>query len=347
MFEPLRSDVRCIPQANATFTKGHSRKGAALYRLARYPEAVAAYEKALELDASNADTRQALAEARKAVDDMRRRPSVEELKGKAADFLAKNRQAALLALPRLFLVINALLYILPLSAAFSMGCYRRAVMGAMATYATLLFQKHGRPHFSMQYLARLVPDPAMQYLFLSLLLFPRPNALGLGAILLVEGLQALWFVTAVLDLYSPHLCRRISGQMTRLGCMFTQDPRYGTLSPQRKWQVLFERAPVLAVNLEIYAAAMLVLELVTPRRNLMGLFLFGQYLQLRYMLDQNGVVKNAFKQLDTRILGLVNHPRCPPAVGKGYNFVRDYLHKAAQLPDPNQPQAARPRCTVM
>jgi hypothetical protein len=48
-------------------------------------------------------------------------------------------------------------------------------------------------------------------------------------ILLVEGLQALWFVTAVLDLYSPHLCRRISGQMTRLGCMFTQDPRYGTL----------------------------------------------------------------------------------------------------------------------
>jgi hypothetical protein len=105
---------------------------------------------ALELDASNADTRQALAEARKAVDDMRRRPSVEELKGKAADFLAKNRQAALLALPRLFLVINALLYILPLSAAFSMGCYRRAVMGAMATYATLLFQKHGRPHFSMQ-----------------------------------------------------------------------------------------------------------------------------------------------------------------------------------------------------
>jgi hypothetical protein len=80
--------------------------------------------------------------------------------------------------------------------------------------------------------------------------------------------------------------------------------------------VLFERAPVLAVNLEIYAAAMLVLELVTPRRNLMGLFLFGQYLQLRYMLDQNGVVKNAFKQLDTRILGLVNHPRCPPAVGE-------------------------------
>ena len=57
--------------------------------------------------------------------------------------------------------------------------------------------------------------------------------------------------------------------------------------------------------MEITTALVLVAELVTPYRNLITLFLFLQYLQMRYLLDREGSVKVTASTLTlTRTLGL-------------------------------------------
>lgn len=43
--------------------------------------------------------------------------------------------------------------------------------------------------------------------------------------------------------------------------------------------------------LEVYIGFMLIVELVTPNRNFFSLFLYWQYLQMRYMIDRDGSMK--------------------------------------------------------
>lgn len=99
----LADAAQCL-KANMAFAKGHSRRGAALFRLGRFQEAAAAYEAGLALEPANAEMRKALAEAQKATVD--NRPlGVDELRPKLNAFLARNALAARLALPRLLLVL--------------------------------------------------------------------------------------------------------------------------------------------------------------------------------------------------------------------------------------------------
>lgn len=94
---------QCV-RANAGFAKGHSRRGAALFRLGRFQDAAAAYEAGLALEPSNAEMKKALADARKAA--VESRPlGMGELRPKLHAFLANNALAARLALPRMLLVL--------------------------------------------------------------------------------------------------------------------------------------------------------------------------------------------------------------------------------------------------
>lgn len=99
-------DANKCTELQPTFVKGWSRVGAALYRLGRFSEAIKAYEKGLEMEGNNADLKKALAEAQKAA--LENRPlSSKEMKSKLQEFVGRNSLAAILLLPRLFLVINA------------------------------------------------------------------------------------------------------------------------------------------------------------------------------------------------------------------------------------------------
>lgn len=63
----------------------------------------------------------------------------------------------------------------------------------------------------------------------------------------------------------------------------------------------------LSANCEVLQGVFLVVELILPTRNVIQLYLWWQYLQMRYMLDQTGNIKFAFSSLDRQLTGLSNH----------------------------------------
>jgi hypothetical protein len=62
-------------------------------------------------------------------------------------------------------------------------------------------------------------------------------------------------------------------------------------SPADKWQALFRATREHCAALEVGNGLWLIVELLTPGRNFFGVMLFWQFLQMRWMLDQEGVVK--------------------------------------------------------
>lgn len=63
----------------------------------------------------------------------------------------------------------------------------------------------------------------------------------------------------------------------------------------------------MAATIEVYQGIFHIVELLLPSRNIIQLYLWWQYLRMRYMLDQSGHMKSAFYELDVRIMQLVHH----------------------------------------
>lgn len=62
-------DANQTVSLNSTWSKGYSRKGSALAYLGKYEEAIAAYEKGLELEPNNAQLAQGLTEVKKQAEE--------------------------------------------------------------------------------------------------------------------------------------------------------------------------------------------------------------------------------------------------------------------------------------
>ncbi len=355
--EALQDALKCVDLQPA-FVKGYSRVGAALYRLGRYGEAVAAYAQGLEREPGNRDLTKALAEARKAAEETKP-PSLAELTPKTQEFLQQNRLAARLFLPRLFLLLNGLVYLLPflVSAAWSYGCYRRVLFTALGVRLYALYSVHGFPKRSLQYLAEVMQDSNAPPLFLCMLLLSfkgKAYVLGVAPLLLQEAMQTLWFFAEFMHMAQPATAKNLAARWVGAAVRYTGKPRYGTLTSGRdRWQLLFQATEEYGVVLEIAMGLFLVAELLTPYRNLFGLFLYWQFLQMRYMLDRSGVVKAHFTTLDDKLLALTTHPRCPAVVAQLHQMVRGYMGRAVAIPDPAQQQqqgqggGMLSRCSIM
>ena len=58
---------------------------------------------------------------------------------------------------------------------------------------------------------------------------------------------------------------------------------------------------------EVLQGIFVIIEILLPTRNLMFVVLWWQYLQMRYMLDKRGHLKEAFKAVDEQITGLLTY----------------------------------------
>lgn len=286
-------------------------------------------------------------------------PTLNELLPKMQAFLLKHRLDGRLFLPRIFLFLNAFLYLFPflLPSGWGLASYRRALYTTALMHLYSIYFTHGMPKFKIEYLAQVMQDSHAPPLFLSLLLLSfkgKAYIFGLAPLLLTEGMQLLWLFTEVLTLAQPILGKSLSARNIRLASLYTHNPQYGAISPgPERWQALFATTTSHAITLEIGMGLFLILELFTPWRNMFGLFLFWQYLQMRYMLDNNGEVKSKFKKLDELFLNLTSHPKCPGVVGQAYSMLREYMGRAVAMPDPQQQQQQQgggggmSRCSVM
>jgi len=81
----------------------------------------------------------------------------------------------------------------------------------------------------------------------------------------------------------------------------------------------------IACSAEVMQGVYLVFELIMPSRNFILLYLWWQYLMMRYLMDKTGGVKSAFLMLDGQISSVTTHRMCPAIVGKGCSYVRSFM----------------------
>ena len=90
----------------------------------------------------------------------------------------------------------------------------------------------------------------------------------------------------------------------------------------------------------------LIMELFLPTRNFLFIYLWYQYLLMRYMQDRNGCLKEALKNLDMQISNLLAYSFIPAIIRTGYSKIKEVLRR--QIPVAGQPMpSVMPKCTIM
>lgn len=119
-------------------------------------------------------------------------------------------------------------------------------------------------------------------------------------------------------------------------------------SPVEK--VVSRYAEIYSMNalLEVLAGFMLVFNLLTPARNILSLFGFGQYLRIRAMLSADS--KRAWSMVRAKTDGWVAHPMVPAIVRTAYTKVQSMM-EAATDQEQMAAQAQQPgllsKCSIM
>jgi len=342
----LEDSEECV-RLKPTWARGYERKGKALLKLGRNKEAKDVFKKGLDHEPANAELQNGLKEA----ESFLAGPGAIDM-AKLTTYVRQNTRGMMLLALRSFMLANAVIYLLPfVGRGLQAGCYRRFLFTSIAIFVTQLYWTHGMPKFNMQYASVLLKDTNMQRLFLCLLLFiHRPSILALSSILLTEILLAGWEMAAILMYCAPALARQSAPAVNKAMAAICNDLMWNQKSLAEKWKVASPRFAQLSALAEVVNGLMLLLELLTPKRNLLGLMMYWQYLQMRYMIEKAnqgtpGQLMAAFGMVDARITKFTQHRMCPSLIGTLYAKVKGFLENQTKLPEPGQ--SRRPRCTIM
>ena len=99
------------------------------------------------------------------------------------------------------------------------------------------------------------------------------------------------------------------------------------MSTSQKYSVATARVLFLCAIVEVCQGFVLALELLFPGRNFILLYLWWQYLRMRYMMDKSGNIKHIFASLDQQVSRILSHPSVPALVKQGYTLCKEMLRK--------------------
>merc|ERR1719273_1018509 len=96
----------------------------------------------------------------------------------------------------------------------------------------------------------------------------------------------------------------------------------------RKFTMLRYQIYKLVSTMEIIIGFMLIVEMITPGRNIMMLFAWWQYLRVRYVLSH--YAKYAFSRITRKLDGwLIHSSWCPGIVGTVYTKIKSFCARSA------------------
>jgi Transmembrane protein 33/Nucleoporin POM33 len=111
---------------------------------------------------------------------------------------------------------------------------------------------------------------------------------------------------------------------------------------------------------EVMLGIFLLIELFLPTRNTLLMFIWWQYLQMRYMGDKTGDLREAFRSLDEKILSILSHRLCPKILSRLYVMLTKVLADKVKPPPPhtgppptmstvfsNMVSGLKPKCSIM
>lgn len=344
---------KCI-EIDCNWAKGYIRKGDALYSLKKFTECYNAYNYALRITPNDTNVQQKCELAQKAIRDSVGDNQQSNSRPTPQNSSKNNTFESIQNYLRIFLIINGLLYFIPLSSSFSYGSYRRFNYTSIINYGISLYLLHGIPQFNMAYLQRILLDPTTIYLFLSVLLLGgRPYFLGMMPIFLTEIVHVAYYISTLLQARMPSVLDRVDSLLVRyLPPLMQKTPdEWMRLGAQSKWKHLNTRIASMSAYCEVMQGILLIFELILPTRNIMYTAIWWQYLQMRYMLDQSGLVKTTFIYIDNRIMALLSHRLCPNILLTGYGYLKVFLAKQVQPPTAESRNQGlggmMSKCTVM
>lgn len=242
--------------------KGWSRLGECEEARGCYAEAVLAFEKAIELEPSNAGYKTSKAGAE--VKAKRAAAAAPSGSGGGGGGVPSVRMLGLL-LVRLLMFTNGALYLLSFTTnqKYLDSKFRACVQFYLCAAVVNFAQVHGFPKFTKEYLQKTVMDPAVQRIFGGVLLLLGSNFMALVALLLPE--TAAFFSSVV------HLLRSVG--LSSLALRITASLE-GTLLDGHGNP--YYKVAQYAAYAEVATGILLILTMLTPRRNLILMVLYWQ-----------------------------------------------------------------------
>eukprot|EP01039_Chlorochromonas_danica_P000146 gene147-154_t len=327
-FEDAVKDGNKCVELDGQWAKGYARKGDALYALKRYTDAYNAYNAGLR---TTGDTSlgEKVEQAMQAIRNEANRSSSASGAGAGGELSTIHRYL------HLAIIFLAVVYLIPfLPYAISGLAYRLSAALFGGLHVANLFRRYGFPKFESSYYMLLMQDPSINLIFLGFMLTfsPRPYVFCILPILLLESRIFLKEIfafalanAATIEQQALPWLARLNPQLAqiRVSQIFASNHlNKGDLALQR-----------LAATCEVYQGVFHVVEVFLPSRNIIQLYLWWQYLKLRYMTDSQGHVKAAFQDLDRSLSQLMASQYCPTIVRKVYDMVKGFLAKQVQMPD--------------
>jgi len=214
--------------------------------------------------------------------------------------------------------------------------YRTAVKWAVGSVVLHWAREHGRPQFNKEYTQSCMTDPGCQRLFGVVVLLLGPGSLFALAPIIFAEAGGLAAQAALLLRGGPRL--QLIGALE--GVLLDGEGRVDRSVVYR------------AAYGEALASVLLVLELLTPRRNFILVVLYGQYVQMRCMLERavrggsaEGPLHEAFSHMDGKVMKVVGTPYCPALIRWAYTKFKAVALRQVALPKPGEKPTAK--CSIM
>lgn len=252
------------------------------------------------------------------------RPIVAELP--LAEMIAKGRANQgtpyyVTAFGRLAMVAFLIGYIL-LPSNLSYQCWRFFMLSAMASHLSSLLVTYGVPQsFGLESLklwaSRVLEDTGAPSVMLPMLVYfviGRPNPLGILAV----GIVDLWYAFEGIKALVPNV-PMLQSTLSLLG-----NKILNFLGGNSNRNVILTSLLYVSALSEIAMGILLILEIFTPARNLLAVFIFWQTFPQRYVTSPP--VRKAFATVNSGIRHyVIEKSWCPAIVKQGYDKLATVL----------------------
>lgn len=297
------ADAELAIEHRGNWEKGWARKGCALFGMSRFAEANQAFQQAREF---------APGAYGEEIQQCERALTQPMTGGLGLPQLLDRLQI----LTNLLVPVLGLVYLLSVVGVVDdlqwfAWVHRLNILCALFALARL----YGRPQFTKEFAARIVPDYWTSVLVSSLILhFANPFLAGLVGPC-VRG--AFHFSVA-----APVVFPQLAGQ-----------PQLAAVRSKK------EHVEGLMLSMEVTLGFVLLFGLLSPPRDFLVVLLYWNFLRMRYMLNEK--IQATFAAIRQKLDGVLLPV---PVLGAVYSRVRDFLSKQV---DTNQLQQQSSRCSIM
>ena len=334
-YETAVLDADAALALNSGYVKGYSTKGAALIMLGRAADAVEALKEGLSLDGSNQTLKDNLVEAEQLLASGGGTPAGATPATGLQGYLMGNRAAMMASAKGIATgaVLALTLAYLFLPNPTSSSWFYTALALCPALHVTHIIEGAGTPAFTTEYGAKVVRQEST-YLAFTCVTFMQvpPTLVALIPLVLYDLVHFGYWVYGLLSLTAPGAAASASGLVDSVMPQVTGQAEWGSMAPGPRYALLSSFAQTVVAQLQVMLGLFLVVNLLTPSRSFIGLFLHWRNLQMQVQVGGFPHLTQAFTGIDAQILGLTGHQYCPAVVRTGYGSLRGWLASMAKPP---------------